>query len=177
MLTIPFPLVLAEIFLFFMSLTRLGFLNTMLIYFAPCLLGLFIIMVYGKFAMGSLRYMKSGEALGNKTLHILAIVISGICFLVPGISSRLLGIVLLLPGLRHLLIWKMKAKVMSKMANGSFQFGGMPFGRGGGFARGPQPQNPFEEKPVEREVQEAQVLDIRPLEVTHTIDKDDKDKK
>jgi UPF0716 family protein affecting phage T7 exclusion len=86
MLKIPFPLVLAEIFFFFIALSRLGFLSTMLIYFVPSLLGLLIISVWGRFAMGSFRSVQAGKNPENKVLNTLAIFVAGIGFLVPSVN-------------------------------------------------------------------------------------------
>ncbi len=180
MLMIPFPFMLAEIFIFFACVGQFGFLNTLLIYFLPCLLGFFILNVWGRAALFSLQTATArGEIPGNRMIHAGAIVLSGICFLIPSFFARLLALFLFLPGLRHFLIWKFKAQVLQKMSRGSagFQFGGgFPFGKN----PFPRPDAADFGQSREREVHSTEVLDVKPLSISHeykTPDDLDKTKK
>ncbi|MBO9666723.1 MAG: FxsA family protein [Bdellovibrio sp.] len=195
MIAIPFPFIIAEILIFFTISSRVGFLNTLAIYFVPCLLGFLIVSTVGRMAIMTLQStVMRGQLPANKLLHSGAIFISGLCFLVPSFFTRIIGIVLLLPGLRHLAVWRFKLYMAKKMASGSarvFNFGAGPFGGFGGFGgagggAGPggfqyyefrndgsgfREMNP--EEPRERELKDVEVLDVTPLEITHEQKKKD----
>ncbi|KYG66323.1 hypothetical protein AZI86_04510 [Bdellovibrio bacteriovorus] len=175
MVMIPFPMVIAEFLIFFFAVKQWGFLNTLGLYLLPCLLGFVIVSVVGRLAMYNLQNsMRGGQLPGNQLLSSGAVFISGILFLVPSFFARVLAVILFLPGLRHLAIWKFKSFLAKKMAQGSggFQFGG-PFGFGGGTGGFRTYQyrtrnHGFDEPSAgEREVREANVLDVTPIKVTH----------
>lgn len=170
MIMIPFPFFLAEIILFFVSVDALGWGQTLLLYFAPCLVGLLIVSLWGRVALLSVQAsLMRGEIPTGKLMHSGAIFLAGLCFLVPSFFLRLLGLGLLLPGARHWLIWRFQAKMKQKIrqGNASFRFGG--FGFSG--------QEPFsaDSGSVEREVGNANVLDVKPLQVSHETKKNEEE--
>ncbi len=172
---IPFPVVLLEIFIFWFVADKLGFFNTILIYFVPCLLGLLIVATWGRVALVSLQMsFARGEVPGAKVLHAGAIFIAGLCLVVPSFFTRVIAIGLLLPGLRHLLLWKFKANIAQKISQGpsSFNFSGFRFGAGASPFGRDTSYTDFG-RPAEREVFNAYVLDIKPIEVTREIKKND----
>jgi UPF0716 protein FxsA len=191
MFFIPFPLVIAEFIIFWMAVQQWGFLNTLGLYLLPCVLGMFIMNVVGRIAiMGLQGQAMSGQIPANKMLHSGAIFVSGLLFLIPSFFSRVLAVILLLPGLRHLAVWWFKIYLAKKIAQGTaqaFNFGsGGPFGFGAGSAgfkyydfnqQNGGFQNSGNMKDVEgfteeREVSEANILDIKPLEVSHKDNKE-----
>lgn len=178
MLAIPFPLFIAEIIIFIFASKQWGFLNTLGLYLLPCLLGLFIVTTLGRMAMLSLQTsVLRGQLPASKILHSGALFLSGLLFLIPSFFARVIALVLFLPGLRHLAVWRFKLYMAKQIAKGasSFNFSGGPFGFGGGTSGfkyyssrgGFGQQNGFGEKNEEREVREAEVLDVTPLEITH----------
>ncbi|NUN04588.1 MAG: FxsA family protein [Bdellovibrio sp.] len=176
MLFIPFPLVLAEIFIFFFAVKQWGFLNTLGFYFLPCVLGFLIVSTVGRMAIMTLQgSVMKGQLPGNRLLHSGAIFFSGLLFMVPSFFARLVALVLFLPGLRHIFVAWFKIFIAKKIAKGSggFSFGGGPFGFGAGNAGGAgfryyQYRGAgFEGADSEREVSETNVLDVTPLKVTH----------
>ncbi len=188
MFVVPLPWVIAEIIIFFSVVRIVGFFNTMLIYFVPCLLGILIVNTVGRMAMMSLQSTVSrGHLPANKLLHSGAVFISGLCFLVPSAFTRIAGVFLLLPGFRHLIVWRFKLYMAKKMASGSarvFNFGGGgPFGFGGfggmGGGRyefrndGSGFRDMNEDVPQERELTDVEVLDVTPIEITHEEKKKD----
>lgn len=179
MIAIPFPFIIAEFVIFWLAVQEWGFLNTLGLYLLPCLLGFFILSVVGRMTLMSLQAsLGSGQLPGGKMLHSGAIFLSGILFLIPSFFSRVLGLILLLPGLRHVAVWWFKGFIAKRMSQGAatgFKFGqGGPFGFGGtsGFryyefrndGNGFQDVSEVRE---EREIRDAEVLDVTPLEVTH----------
>lgn len=171
---IPFPLVLAEIFLFFFFLSRIGVLPTLGFYFLPCLLGILILQIWGRYTIMQIQAAAmTGQQPGNKLLNAGAIFISGLCFLIPSFFLRILGVLLFLPGTRHFLIWKLKGRILQSMKAGAsgMNFGGFSFRAGGPFGGG----SSFGSQPDERDVSSFHaVLDVKPLEVKHTSE-DSKD--
>lgn len=174
MLRIPFPLILLEIFIFWFVVGKIGFLYTLLYYFAPCLLGFFIVATWGRVALVSIQMsFARGEVPGPKILHAGAIFVAGLCLLVPSAITRVIAIGLLLPGLRHLILWKLKGNLVQKMAQGSasFNFSGFKFGAG------PSPfgrETSYTDFPrSEREVFSNDVLDVKPIEISHETKKTD----
>ena len=193
MLMIPFPFVLAELLIFFWGVNQWGFFNTLGLYLAPCLLGFLIVSTVGRMAIMTLQStVTRGQLPANKILHSGAIFLSGLFFLIPSFFARIIGLVLLLPGLRHLAVWRFKLFMAKKMAQGSarvFNFGGGgPFGFGG-FGAGSARPGGFqyyefrndgtgftqtnEEEREEREITDVEVLDVTPLEITHEEKKKD----
>lgn len=179
MFIIPFPFIIAELVIFVMAVQRWGFFNTLGLYLLPCLLGFFIVTVVGRVAVMTLQAtMMKGQLPAAKILNSGAIFLSGLLFLIPSFFARVVALVLFLPGLRHLAVWRFKTYMAKKIARGvgGFNFGaggpGGPFGFGTGSSgfryyefRGEG--DSFQETAEEREVREAHVLDVTPLEITH----------
>lgn len=165
MLFIPFPFVIAEIFIFFAAVQEWGFWNTFGIYFLPCILGYFIVTIMGQVTLLTLQTtVMKGQLPAARLMNSGALFLSGILFLIPSFFSRVFGIILLLPGLRHLAVWRFKKYLAKKIASG---VKGFQFGNGGAG---------FKDVYREREVQEANVLDVTPLEITHETRKEDQEK-
>lgn len=167
MIVLPFPFILAEIVIFFIAVNEWGFFNTLGLYLLPCLLGFAIMSLIGRMAFMNLQSaVVKGRLPANKILHSGAIFLSGILFLIPSFFTRIFGLCLLLPGLRHLAVWKFKLFMVEQIKKGSASFGARGFGSQGfryyGFGN--------DMGPVEREVHEASggpVLDVTPLEISH----------
>ena len=168
MLMLPLPLVIAEFLIFIAFSQHYGFFNTVGLYLLPCFLGLFIVSTIGRLAMMKMQgTMSQGQVPGTKMLHTGAIFISGLLFLVPSFFTRVLGLVLLLPGLRHLAVWRFKIYMAQKIAKGGasgFSFGGYGFGFSTGFGTGGFRQPPNEERDV---THSPHAIDVTPIKVTH----------
>lgn len=189
MILVPFPFIVAELVIFFLAVKHWGFLNTLGFYLLPCLLGFLIVATVGRLAIISLQTsLMKGELPANRILHSGAIFIAGLLLLIPSFFSRVAALVLLVPGLRHLALWKFKTTMRKKMTQGSSR--GFGFGRSFGFgtgmgasgnsgfryyefrSQGTSGKGDFEEVPEEREI-DAEVLDVTPLEIIHKEKKDD----
>ncbi|MGZ3774954.1 MAG: FxsA family protein [Pseudobdellovibrionaceae bacterium] len=175
MFFIPFPFVIAEIVIFVLSVEHFGFLNTIGFYILPSLFGFLIVSTVGRMAISTLQStVTRGQLPTGRILNSAAIFISGLLFLIPSFFTRLLGLILFLPGLRHLVVWYFKNNMSKKMAAGGkgFNFGAGSFGFGTGssgfryyeYKSGNMDFGPATE---ERDVTEANVLDVTPLAVTH----------
>lgn len=177
MLMIPFPFIIAEIFIFFAAVQQWGFWNTLGIYFLPCILGYFIVTIMGQVTLITLQTtVMKGQLPASRLMNSGALFLSGILFLIPSFFSRFLGVVLFLPGLRHLAVWHFKKYLAKKIASG---VRGFQFGTGGAGFKYYEFRNEgqgFKDVHQEREVHEANVLDVTPLEITHETRKDEQEK-
>lgn len=163
MFFIPFPFVVAEIVIFILAVKNWGFLNTLGLYLLPCLLGFLIVTTVGRVAIMTLqRTMMKGQLPAGQILHSGAIFLSGLLFLIPSFFARVLALILFLPGLRHLALWRFKLFMAKKLAQGAthFNFGSTGF-------------RYYEYGHEERDVQEANVVDVTPLEITHENKRDE----
>ena len=186
MIAVPFPLIIAEFVIFWLAVQKFGFLTTLEIYFLPCLLGILIMNFVGRAAISNFQgAATNGQIPGKKILNSVAIFISGLLFLIPSFFSRIFAVILFLPGLRHFALWRFKSYMARKISEGagnafSFEAGG-PFSFGGGASgfryynfrqqqghyQDASGQNEEVEMNAEREVSEADILDVTPMEVTH----------
>lgn len=194
MFFIPFPVLIAEFVIFWLAVQRWGFFDTLGIYLLPSILGLIIMNLVGRMALMNLQgTAMQGKVPGNKLLHSGALFLSGLLFLIPAFFSRVFAIILFLPGTRHLAVWGFKAFMAKKITQGAaqaFNFGasGGPFGFGTGssgfryyeyrgstgFGTEQSEMKDVEGLTEEREVREANVLDVKPLEIIHQDKKEDK---
>ncbi len=196
MLAIPFPFIIAEFVIFFWGVHEWGFFNTLGLYLLPCVLGFLIVSTVGRMAIMTLQStVVKGQLPASKILHSGAIFLSGIFFLIPSFFTRIIGLILLLPGLRHLAVWRFKLFMAKQIKKGaaSFNFGGKGFGFGGmggmgGMGNGDSQGfryyefrndgTGFQDVSEVREEREihAEVVEVTPLEITHG-DKKLEDKK
>lgn len=178
MVFVPFPLVVAEIVIFFFAVKQWGFFNTLGLYLLPCLLGFFIVAIVGRIAIMTLQStVMRGQLPASRILHSGAIFLSGLLFLIPSFFARVLAVILFLPGLRHLAVWRFKIFMAKQIAKGTanFNFGAGPFGFGAGNMGGGgfryyeyrSDGSGFDQAPQERDVYEANVLDVTPLKIVH----------
>lgn len=170
MMAIPFSFFIAEVIIFFASVNYWGFWNTILAYFVPCALGLLIVSVWGRLALVSMQIsMAKGEAPTMRLAHSAAILVAGVCFLIPSFFLRIIGLALFLPGIRHFIIWKYKKQIFEKMSQQSsgFSFGGIHFRSGGPMGPNQGGYTDISFGATEREVYSDAVLDVQPLEITH----------
>ena len=101
-----------EIFFFTFFAEKYGFLNTMLAYWMPTILGFSMLPRLG-LGFQKIRLNPSNEAHG---LHRVLLFLGCLLLITPLLSFRVLGVLLILPGVRHLLIWKL-AQFLKKQMN------------------------------------------------------------
>lgn len=140
-----FPIWFILEFLLFLKLISIyGFLNIFAFYTLPSFLGLLILIYYPKSLLKSLQNtMQIKEKPSNKMLHSLSIIISALFFIVPSVSTRLIGLFLFLPIFRHIIVFilmwqwtKLAGKLFNKVQNFNFTGKGFSvytgsFGNGG----------------------------------------------
>lgn len=190
MLMLPLPLFVAELLIFIMAVKSWGFLDTLGMYLMPSLLGFIILSLVKRTGWAQMQMsMMSGQKPEKSLLHSAAIFIGAILLIVPSFFTRVLAIILILPGLRHLMIWRFEKGVQKRMQSGAqggfsfggpFGFGGGPAGAGGGFTyyqySSKNAGQGFEQEPARERVIDAEVLDVTPLEITHSESSQDSSK-
>lgn len=165
MIMIPFPFLLAEFVLFVVLCGRFGFFPVLAAYWIPSILGLIVLNLQSRAALVDVQTrMARGQQPGFALLNTAAKFIAGLALLPPLFSTRVLGVLLLLPGTRQLLLLIAQGWLMKKAAqNGGFRtftFGSMgPQGFRGGFGSS---AGGFREEVRE----EREVIDITPLEIS-----------
>lgn len=161
-LFLPFPLLLAEIVLFVALASRFGFFPVFGAYLLPSLLGVLLLGFQSRHAMMSLvRKLQEGHRPEAQLLSTAAKFVGALLFLPPFVSPRLLGLALLLPGTRHLLILVAQGWLAKKAAQGSARMWTGGFGRPGGF--GGIRFETFEMEPERREERDADVIEVKAL--------------
>lgn len=177
------PVVLIEILVFTTWTHFYEFWNVVFWYFAPSVLGALLLARSGQNMMGAFRGgFVPGQMPGNAFLHQASRVIGAIFLMIPLFLTRVLAVLLIVPGLRHLSIQFFKVYLFKRLSRSSFSFikfggpgAGGPFG-GGGFG-GTGSRGPFGGaggwEPEERQERDATVVDITPLEITHGPSKRD----
>lgn len=163
---------LAELYTYYVFAVRYSFSEALLITLTSGLLGLFLMLVQGRAVLIELQSLLVQQKLPSKNLlHRGVLMFSGFCFFIPGLLNDVVGILCILPGIRHMVVFLVLGKLSKAMARGAvfknvFVFsggmnpggmgrGGHSAGHGPGFGRGP------------REERDATVVDITPKEVTH----------
>lgn len=181
MFFLPLPIFLFEIFAFLEFVDYFGFFPVVGAYILPSLLGFLILSFQSRAALFNLqRRLLEGSSPSFQAINMGAKFLSGIMLIAPLLLTRILGVLLLLPGSRHLLVlgfqsWlhrKIKSGAAGFFANGrGFQFGGQPFGRGGFGSGHPGMGGPpgfGAGREAAREERDATVIDVTPIEIEHT---------
>lgn len=151
---VPFPLLLAEVVLFITLALRFKFLPVLALYFVPTFFGILLLTFQSRHAMNSLvRDLQRGGRPDVKLLSAAAKFLAALMFLPPMASPRIVGLLLLLPGTRHLMILWAQGWLARKAASGSARMW-----TSGNF-RGFQ----FEDGPEIREERDADVIEVKAL--------------
>lgn len=132
LLILFFPII--EIYVLIQIGARIGFINTVFALIAAGILGAGFAKAQGRYLFGNLqKTLARGEIPTKQLLHALLVFIGGILFLIPGFVSDFVGLILVLPGTRHLVALYMRARFAKKLSNGQFKVfqGGFQAGFGG----------------------------------------------
>lgn len=157
-IALPFPILVFEIIAFWLFVDKFGFLDTLMAYFIPTLIGILLLSIIGKAAqLEIVAKIQRGQKPEKAMLGMLAQFIGAIALLPPFITARVVAIILLLPGMRHLALWATEKWLLSKFFN-KFSYG----------SNRPEWASRYSDSTTERD---AQVIDITPDQITH-VNKD-----
>lgn len=164
MFFIPLPLVLIEILAFTTFVHFYNFWDVFLAYLLPSFAGAVLFSLTGRSIMMSLQGgLVQGQMPADRVLHRGAVLVGAILLIIPSFSSRVLAVFLIIPGLRHLAIFIFKTYLFQRLAKSRFSF--VKFGGGGGgFQRG----GPFPFEPQPPQERDVEVVNVTPIEITHT---------
>jgi len=154
---IPLPYFILEILIFTTWVHFYNFWDVFLIYMLPSLVGVLIFSVTGRKMLHSVQAgFQQGQLPADRVLHRGAILLGSLLLIVPLFLTRIIGLILVIPGPRHFGIFVFKAYIFKRISKSSFAF--VNFGS-------QQAAGPGYEPPYERD---AEVVDVTPIEITHT---------
>lgn len=118
------------------------------------------------------RDVALGKLPANQVLHRSFIILGGFLLFIPGFISDIVGVCCILPGSRHILVWYVKRMISRGLFKGRVFTTGFGFGHPGGFGN-PGGFRTYESRPHTPHERDAEVVDIEPIEITHTKKTDD----
>lgn len=109
-----------------------GFLYVFAMYSLPSFIGFLILAYYPKTLLTTLQTkIQNQEKPNSKMLHSVFIIISGVFFIIPTATSRIIALILFLPVLRHILVfiliwqwYKFSGKIFNKFKTFNFTSSG-----------------------------------------------------
>ena len=150
-----------EIYLFYKAIAHFGFMDTALWVITAFALGMGLTATIGRSILLNVQVdLAQGKLPLRKAMHKALIVFAGFLFMIPGLGSDAIAVLLVLPGTRHLAVFYLDQKLKLAMATGSARFFTAGFGqRPQNFRR----QSPFpEEARFERD---AEIIDVTPINI------------
>lgn len=172
---------LLELLLFIKLVSVYGFLKIFALYTLPSLMGFFILANSPQSLLtGFQSSMQNQKKPTTQMLHTLFIFISAILFIIPSAATRIIGLFLFLPVLRHLmvflLVWqwlRLSSRFLNRFKNFNFSQNGFTvytnFGRRNDYSQEP----PRDVSPNHQQIENSQppiseeIIDVtpkRPLE-------------
>ena len=172
MFLLPFVFIILEVLAFTTITHFYDFWDILFIYAAPSFLGIIIFSMLGRKLVATLQGgMRPGQLPSDQILNGAAMLVGSVLLIVPLATPRLLAIFLIVPGFRHFSIFIFKTYLFKNISKSAFtfvKFGGA--GAGGPFGGGPRRapsgfEFPRDDRPQERD---AEVVNVTPIEITHT---------
>lgn len=168
MFFIPLPIILLEVIAFTTFLHFFNFWDVFLAYLLPSFLGTVLFSLTGRSLLISMQAgFAQGQMPGDRVLHRGAILLGSILLIIPMFSTRVVAVFLVLPILRHLSVFIFKTFIFKRLAKSGFAFArsGGPFAFGGIYRGG---AGPGAEAQQARHERDAEVVNVIPIEITHT---------
>jgi len=165
---------IAEIMAFYYLIQATSFWDAILFVMTSGLLGAAIMWTQGRGVLIQMQVqMAQGKAPSNLILHRGLVMLGGLLIFLPGLISDAIGVLLVLPGTRHLIVWYFKlalAKgILKKGFGGRVHVFTGNFGRGFGGKFDSAGSSDFQANPGSQQniEREAEVVDVTPIEITH----------
>ena len=153
LMVLAFPIL--EIWSLIAFADRFGVINEIFALLASMVLGMGVLRAQGRFFFSGLQAsLAKGAHPGPKALHSILIFVGGALLIVPGFFSDILGLLLILPGTRHIAVLMMQSWLVKKLKNGSFQIFNMASSR--------QAEGPMRDV-TPQEISGHDVIDIDPI--------------
>ena len=156
---------IAELLIFAGFADHFGFLKTLAAYILPSFLGFMIVLRQGTMTVASLQAsLMRGQRPDSALLHAAARIFGGVLMITPFFMGRVLAVCLLLPGVRHILLFIFSKKMMGWAAQKAQQ-GGFKFYYS---SRGPfDGASPYSRDSFQGPTRDAEIVDVTPVEVRH----------
>lgn len=158
-----------EIFIFVKAVQAFGFFHAFMAILTAFFFGLLIVQSLGRtFLMKVQMELQQGKVPAKTLINSALIFIGGLFIMLPGFFSDFIGLLLVLPGTRHLFSLSVRMYLARKISSGSFRVFNSGFsagfGRGGG-GQSPSGSRGFGKSPDERDVT-PKVIDVKPISST-----------
>ncbi len=166
LLFIAWPFV--EIYLFVKVVERYGFFNAFMATLTAFFFGLLIIKAQGRTLLMNVQSeLAQGKVPARSMINSALLFIGGFFILLPGFFSDVMGLLLILPGTRHIFSLYVRTYLARKISNGTFRVFNGGFGAGFGMG-GPSQGFGRTQGPVGRSERDVtpQVIDVKPISST-----------
>ena len=156
----------AEVYTYYKFIEAYSFLDAVLFTMTSGILGVIVMSSQGRAAfVGVQAELAQGKIPANMILHRAVLMLGGLLLFIPGILSDVIGLLCIMPGTRHLIVWYVKFSLLKGITKGSVRFftsnmGGFTAGFGG-FGQGPFARPNASVDNDERDVT-PQVIDVTP---------------
>jgi len=165
MFFIPLPILLLELLIFTTFVHFYNFWDVFFAYLAPSFIGAVMFSLMGRSMLMSLQTgMNQGQLPGDRVLHKGALLLGSILLIIPLFLTRVFALFLILPIFRHISVFVFKTYIFKRMTRSPFSF--VHFG--GGFPGGGGFEQTYQSQSEPRQERDAEVVDVTPLEITHT---------
>ncbi|MES2856878.1 MAG: FxsA family protein [Bdellovibrionota bacterium] len=159
-----------EIYVMIRVGSQIGFVNTIFALLAGAILGGGMAKAQGRYMLQTFqKTISQGQLPSSQVFHSLLIFIGGILLFIPGFLSDAVGLLLILPGTRHLFALWLRRRMALQLSNGTFRafsmggFGGFS----GGFSTGGfgSSSNSPESRNVDPRAIDAsqEIIDVTPI--------------
>ena len=124
-----------EIYLLFSIGGQIGGMNTLLVVIVTGIVGASLARSQGMAILASIQTdLNKGALPANQLIHGLLVFGGGLLLLTPGFVTDILGLSMVFPGTRHILVLFLKTHFEKAIKTGNMQFGSFGSGAGGGFS-------------------------------------------
>lgn len=158
-----------EIYLFIKAVQAYGFFHPLMATLTAFFFGLLIVKAQGRTLLFKVQAeLQQGKVPAQTLINSALLFIGGVFIMVPGFFSDVMGLLLVLPGSRHLMSLYVRTYLARKISAGTFRVFNSGFGAG--FGRGPFENNPpgfgnSEFGDNSRDVS-PRVIDVKPISST-----------
>ncbi|WP_127716925.1 FxsA family protein [Halobacteriovorax sp. HLS] len=122
-----------EIYLLFSIGAQIGGINTLMVVIITGVVGASLAKSQGMAILANIQNdLNKGALPANQLIHGLLVFGGGLLLLTPGFMTDIMGLSMVFPGTRHILVLYLKTYFEKAIRNGNVQFSS--FGSGGGFS-------------------------------------------
>jgi UPF0716 protein FxsA len=154
-----------EIFLFIKAVQIYGFFHVFMATLTAFFFGLLIVKAQGRTLLFKVQAeLQQGKVPAQTLINSALLFIGGTFIMVPGFFSDIVGILLVLPGSRHLMSLYVRTYLARKISSGTFRVFNSGFGAG--FGQGPSENNSQGFGTTSERDVSPRVIDVKPISST-----------